>query len=157
MERLIASEVAQLARTMPRPDLAFTGPPIQITRFGRKLGAVAAEPGDYELVFADGARRQLRVAAVPEPEQVLTGPWEVHFDPAWGAPERATFDALCDWTHRSEDGIRHYSGQATYRKTFELPASRLADGASHFTLDLGDVRDLATVRQIGRASCRERV
>ena len=145
----IASEVAQLARTMPRPDLAFAGPALQLTRIGRELGAVAAEPGDYELVFADGARRALRVAAVPEPEHELTGAWEVQFDPAWGAPERVIFDSLSDWTQRSEDGIRHYSGQATYRKTFELPASRFAEGASHFVLDLGEVRDLVTVRLNG--------
>ncbi|HRZ37707.1 MAG TPA: hypothetical protein P5534_15265, partial [Candidatus Paceibacterota bacterium] len=144
------SEAAQLASTMPRPDLAFGGPALQLTRIGRELGAVATEPGDYEVMFADGTRRPLRVAAVSEPEQVLTGPWEVQFDPAWGAPERATFDSLSDWTHRSEDGIRHYSGQATYRKTFELPASRFAEGASHFVLDLGEVRDLATVRLNGK-------
>lgn len=144
------SEAAQIARTMPRPDLAFAGPALQLTTIGRELGAVAAEPGGYELVFADGTRRALRVATVPEPEQVLTGAWEVHFDPAWGAPERATFDSLSDWTQRSEDGIRHYSGQATYRKTFELAASRLAEGASHFVLDLGEVREMATVRLNGK-------
>ena len=51
----------------------------------------------------------------------LSGAWEVDFDPARGGPGSVAFDNLQDWTDRPEDGIRHYSGTATYRTTFTLP------------------------------------
>ena len=51
----------------------------------------------------------------------IKGPWTVHFDPKWGGPESVVFEDLEDWTKRPEDGIKYYSGTATYRKTFDLP------------------------------------
>ena len=78
----------------------------------------------------------------------LTGPWTVAFDPAWGGPERAVFDALTDWTARPEEGIRFYSGIARYSKTFDLPAG--AAGEKEWTLDLGTVRNIARVRLNGK-------
>ena len=78
----------------------------------------------------------------------LTGPWEVSFDPQWGGPrEPVRFDALTDWTGRPEDGIKHYSGKAAYRKKFSLSANARP---RHIYLDLGKVKDLAEVRLNGR-------
>jgi alpha-L-rhamnosidase/Bacterial Ig-like domain len=80
------------------------------------------------------------------PVTVLAGAWQVAFDPAWGGPASVVFDQLVDWTTRSEPGIRYYSGTATYRKTFDMPAG--ADG--ELQLDLGTVRDMARVRLNGQ-------
>ena len=55
-----------------------------------------------------------------------------------------TFAKLEDWTKRSEEGIRNYSGVAVYRKTFELPAA-----SQSLELDLGDVQSIARVRVNG--------
>lgn len=77
----------------------------------------------------------------------LTGSWNVSFDPKWGGPDSVTFDALVDWTKRPEDGIRHYSGTATYRKTFDV--SPLPKG-ERIVLDLGKVKNLAQVRLNGK-------
>ncbi len=74
----------------------------------------------------------------------ITGPWQVAFDPAWGGPESITFDSLIDWTTHADDGIRHYSGAATYRKRFDAPAH---DGKVY--LDLGMVESLCEVRLNG--------
>jgi hypothetical protein len=101
----------------------------------------------------------------------IAGPWEVAFDPKWGGPEKVVFQALEDWTLRPEDGIKYYSGLATYRKTFDLPAAgRLpvpsaekegvpknagvgktaaAEAAVRWWLDLGVVRNMARVRLNG--------
>jgi hypothetical protein len=82
----------------------------------------------------------------------LAGPWEVSFDPRWGGPEKITFQTLEDWSKRSEDGIKFYSGKAIYRQVFELPAqisSQRAAGRRVF-LDLGVVKNLAQVRLNGR-------
>ena len=79
----------------------------------------------------------------------ITGPWTVQFDPKWGGPASAKFDRLLSWTQRSEDGIKFYSGTATYRKTFALPDGVKKKGRSLW-LDLGDVRQLAEVRLNGK-------
>ena len=54
-----------------------------------------------------------------------------------------TFDTLVDWTVRPEPGIRHYSGTATYRTTFDAP-SDWQPGES-LQIDLGTVHEVATV------------
>jgi hypothetical protein len=109
----------------------------------------AWEPGRYELTSAAGKKLRAEVAPLPEPI-AITGPWEVAFDPKWGGPEKVTFETLEDWSKCPQAGIRHYSGRATYRKTFELSAARIGRAGSQLTLDLGDVRNLATVRVNGR-------
>jgi alpha-L-rhamnosidase len=76
----------------------------------------------------------------------LSGPWEVGFDEAWGGPASVTFEHLEDWTQRPEEGIRYYSGMATYRKTFDAPKGKRGD----LYLDLGEVKNLARVRLNGK-------
>jgi len=78
----------------------------------------------------------------------LKGPWEVSFDPKLGGPKKVTFDALQDWTRRKAEGIKYYSGIATYRKTFKRPQG-VAAGAS-VLLDLGTVHEMARVRLNGK-------
>lgn len=81
--------------------------------------------------------------AFPEltPVSTLDGSWDVHFDPAWGGPSSIVFDHLQDWTKNSDDGIRYYSGQATYQKTFTFtPPS-----SGRCYLDLGEVKNVAQV------------
>jgi hypothetical protein len=82
----------------------------------------------------------------------LTGAWTVKFRPDRGGPESIEFPDLVDWTRRPEDGVRFYSGTATYVKTFDLPEG-LAPSVSKSRpfLDLGDVRQLAEVRLNGKA------
>jgi hypothetical protein len=80
----------------------------------------------------------------------LEGAWTVAFDPAWGGPEAVQFEILSDWTERPEDGIRHYSGTAVYRKTFTL-ARELTDAGGRLALDLGEVREMAEVTLNGHA------
>ncbi len=85
--------------------------------------------------------------AKPAVLQALSGPWTVAFDPRWGGPERMTLEKLEDWTLRPEEGIRHYSGVATYRKTFDTKHRNFESPAY---LDLGTVRNIARVRLNGR-------
>jgi hypothetical protein len=81
----------------------------------------------------------------------LEGAWNVSLDPKWGGPANVVFDKLDDWTKRPEDGIKFYSGTATYRKTFDLPKNLSGkQSASPLYLDLGTVKDLAEVRLNGK-------
>jgi hypothetical protein len=81
--------------------------------------------------------------------QELSGPWTVSFDPKWGGPAKVKFPELVSWTRRSEEGIRYYSGTATYRKSFDLPAL-LHSSQRRMALDLGEVKYVAQVRLNGR-------
>ncbi len=78
--------------------------------------------------------------------QALPGPWNVTFDPRWGGPaDPVVMPTLQDWTQNADEGIRYYSGKAVYRTRFVRPP-----GEGRLVLDLGDTRDLATVRVNGR-------
>jgi hypothetical protein len=57
------------------------------------------------------------------------------------------FSALESWTKRPEEGIRCYSGKATYRKRFDLPAET---NSGRLFLDLGDVKNVAEIRLNGK-------
>ena len=142
------AEIVGLMTAMGKPEKGSGAVPIQLTR--NKAGRIVAqggEQGDYEVKFADDRVRTLKVASVAV-QQEITGPWEVIFAPGWGAPEKIAFDTLTDWTKRPEDGIKFFSGKATYRRTFEVPARR--QPGSVMILDLGQVNDIAVVRVNGR-------
>jgi hypothetical protein len=57
------------------------------------------------------------------------------------------FAYLVDWTERPEEGIKYYSGKATYTKVFELAE---ADRRERIFLDLGEVRNVAEVHPNGK-------
>jgi hypothetical protein len=103
----------------------------------------------------------------------IGGPWEVSFDPERGGPEKAVFEELEDWTHRSEPGLKYYSGAAVYRRNFDIAKVMAQLGATSLNetiiavtsppgempggqqpvrlwLDLGGVRNMAGVRLNGR-------
>ncbi len=77
----------------------------------------------------------------------LAGPWTVRFDSKWGGPTSVQFENLESWTVRPEDGIKYYSGTATYRRSFDLPA---ALRGARVALDLGEVKYVAQVRLNGK-------
>ena len=79
----------------------------------------------------------------------ITGPWDVRFPYGWGAPPITVFDELISWTQHSDDGIKYFSGIATYRKEFDIAADMLGEN-KHLMLDLGCVRNMADVYLNGR-------
>lgn len=83
-----------------------------------------------------------------EPVREVPGPWTVTFDPKWGGPAQpVVFEKLSDWAKHPEEGIRHYSGKAVYRTTFELPAH--GNGGRMF-LETGRIQGMAEVRVNGK-------
>jgi hypothetical protein len=75
----------------------------------------------------------------------LNGPWNVSFDTIMGGPSSIVFDDLADWSGRPEDGIKYYSGEALYSKSFSLPESLINDKSKDIYLDLGAVKNIASV------------
>jgi hypothetical protein len=80
--------------------------------------------------------------------QELAGPWTVEFDPKWGGPNSIVFEKLEDWSKRTEEAVKFYSGKATYRRQFDLPEGLRQKNQPVF-LDLGNVKNLAEVRLNG--------
>ncbi|ACB75560.1 glycosyl hydrolase [Opitutus terrae] len=78
----------------------------------------------------------------------LNGSWDVSFPPNRGAPARVELPQLGSWTEHPDDGIKYFSGTATYRKTIAAPREWFGADSGVF-LDLGRVGDLATVRVNG--------
>jgi len=121
---------------------------------GRTAVPLAFAPREsYFVVFRKKAEagRSTEAKNFPELKSLaeLAGPWQVSFDPNWGGPESVVFEKLDDWTNRPEEGIRYYSGTATYRQTFDLPETSRG-GNTRIYLDLGCVKNLAAVRLNGK-------
>jgi len=96
-----------------------------------------------------------------KPQQEISGPWTVQFDPQWFYPTNGlsgdqakgllVFDKLEDWTKRPEPAIRYFSGTAVYRKTFGFAdPSTIKNPESKIHLDLGTVKETAKVRLNGQ-------
>jgi hypothetical protein len=80
----------------------------------------------------------------------IAGPLEVRFEPKRGAPDRATFETLIDWTKHVEQGIRNFSGVATYTAQLEWNPPSDAAAKRPIFLDLGRVEVMAQVKLNGR-------
>lgn len=110
--------------------------------------------GSYFVVFRKPIAKELAGKAKSNfpklvPLQTLDGPWNVVFDPTWGGPTNAAFPSLTSWTKRPEEGVKFYSGTATYQKKFDLPEDSTNQGQRLF-LDLGNVKEVAEVRLNGQ-------
>ncbi len=143
---LEAPEIMELYKSMPRPGDEVFAAALWERGPGGELLANIMKPGAYEVETANGAKQTVSVTSLAAPME-LSGPWDVAFSPAVGLPSRQTFEELQDWTQHPSEQIKHFSGAATYRKTFQAPPVR--KGQSVF-LDLGEMRDLAAIRLNGQ-------
>jgi hypothetical protein len=77
----------------------------------------------------------------------IKGPWKVDFDEKMRGPKEAVvFDNLVDWTSRTEESIKYYSGTAVYNNSFR--ATKAAAGERIY-LNLSDVKVMAKVKVNG--------
>jgi hypothetical protein len=128
-----------LTSRTPEPELTVeNGKPTWITPYA----------GTLTYMTSSGATKSVRVKSVPDPIE-LTGSWEVSFPPGSGAPSVAVFDRLISWPDFPHEGIRYFSGTATYRKQFTLTGDMIRAGRS-LELDLGNVRVIAEVTVNGK-------
>jgi hypothetical protein len=139
--------------------------PVFESKDGRTTVPLEFEPdGSMFVVFRRALVGTDRRASRPanflklEPMQEITGPWTVQFDPQWFYPTDGlsgdqakglmVFDKLEDWTKRPEAAVQHFSGTATYRKTFQV--SGFPSPVSKVYLDLGTVKESAKVKLNGK-------
>jgi hypothetical protein len=102
------------------------------------------ENGEYKLLGNGSQTTSERVSAIGQPVEIK-GPWRVSFPPNLGAPPEITLPELVSLHKHSEDGVKYFSGTATYSKRFSVPAGATA-GDKRLFLDLGWVEVLAEVR-----------
>ncbi|GAB3662342.1 hypothetical protein GCM10028791_37390 [Echinicola sediminis] len=112
--------------------------------------------GSYFVVFKEPISVQNSASNWPtyKTVQQIKGVWELSFDKKWGPfdsaqgrrPGEFVFNVLQDWSLHANDGIKYYSGTATYRTTFDFDA---LGGSDELYLDLGKVHELAQVKLNG--------
>jgi hypothetical protein len=108
------------------------------------------EAGDYTLKHASGKAQSARVASLPAPIEI-EGEWTLAFPPKLGAPDSPVkLDKLIAWNEHSEEGVKHFSGTATYTKQIYIPADMIGEG-KHVYLELGAVKNLAEVIVNGKS------
>jgi len=138
------------------PDTGKVEPCTGYTRVpgGMKLKLRLPPAGSVFVIFSGTAPEAAPppVAKVdgqaPKPLEI-TGPWEVRFPPNLGAPPSRVFEKLVSWTTIPDDGIKYFSGTATYLKEFDVPAGWLA-GDRRLELSLGQLRNVADVTVNGK-------
>jgi hypothetical protein len=111
-----------------------------------------AERESVFVVFRNVAQAPARSASVAAETKLttLSRPWTLTFPANWGAPASVQMTKLTSWTESAVDGVKYFSGTATYSKTVMAPATWFKPG-QHIWIDLGKVRDLAEVRVNGKA------
>ena len=104
---------------------------------------IVKQKGTYTLNTAKGKTVIYEITDIPSPI-ILLGSWDVNFPAGWGAPVAAVLPELISWTSHKDDGIKYFSGIATYRKEFDLPGDILNSDKLLY-LDLGKVKMIADV------------
>ena len=129
------------------PDTGLIEPAEYKIEGGRASVPLYLEPyGSVFVVFRHKALAPSRTLPHPLTTALVTveGPWQVSFPPNWGAPPQLRFDHLASWTNYPDDGVKHFSGTATYAKDIDAPQEWLQSDAK-VMLDLGTVKEIAEV------------
>jgi hypothetical protein len=114
-----------------------------------KTSIKAWADGRVEFRVKDGRIIRAEANNVPAPLEI-GGAWDLNFPPNWGAPEKVTFDKLISWSDSLDDGVKYFSGTATYKKEIEIPAEMLKVNREVW-LDLGKVKNFAEVSLNGKS------
>jgi hypothetical protein len=122
---------------------------ISVRSDGAKVVLSTPEPGRYRLTFAGGKKIEATTNAAEAIN--VPGPWTLVFPSGWGAPPQIEMNQLVSWTNVANQGVRYFSGRATYRTVLRLTEAQ-ASSASSANLNLGEVHEVAAVRINGKAA-----
>jgi hypothetical protein len=100
--------------------------------------------GSTFVVFRRAVSRPTGAApAAARGAMTLAGEWTVSFN---GTP--IALPSLTSWTAHPDEAVKHFSGTATYRKRFTLPAGWIGGGRAR--LDLGRLWAIGEVKLNGK-------
>lgn len=86
-----------------------------------RLSLAAKESGF--IIVSDRKKDSLpvkRFITDKEKRFIVSGDWNVYFDPRWGGPGEVVFTQLTDWSKAKEPGIVYYSGTVVYKKNIHI-------------------------------------
>jgi len=111
-----------------------------------------AERESVFVVFRRATSSSVRTLPPPNMTTLssIDGPWTVTFPSNLGAPARVSIPKLESWTTNADDGVKYFSGTATYAKTVNVDRRWFRSG-DKILLNLGTVNDLAEVSVNGRS------
>jgi hypothetical protein len=112
------------------------------------LMASGRKEGNYTITYQDGKTHSIAISKLPPPI-VLSKPWSLNFPKGWGAPGKIEMNRLCSWSEYPDNGVKYFSGTATYRTIFNIPKGFKGLNRSIF-LDLGQVEVIAEVTVNGK-------
>jgi hypothetical protein len=134
------------------PETGDVGPAAYSIEEGRTTVPLSLGPHEsIFVVFREEASAPSRVVPRPTRTEIasLDGPWDVTFPKDRGAPPKVRLDRLSSWTAHPDDGVKYFSGTATYTKDIEAPQVWFQPGAK-LVLDLGGVKEIAQVSVNGQ-------
>ncbi|MGB0071739.1 MAG: glycosyl hydrolase [Terracidiphilus sp.] len=111
-------------------------------------GFVAKDAGTYVATDSEG-KKQTIIAQPADVHASASLNWTLSFPAGWGAPLSVPWDHFTSWTESTDPGIRYFSGTATYHAKYQL-AKSIAGAGSELWLELGQVREIATVTLNGK-------
>ena len=135
------------------PDTGLTEPAEYRIENGRTRVPLHLDPGGSVFVIFQHPTTVLSRTvphAISTELATLQGAWQVSFPPNWGAPARVRFDKLASWTENPDEGVKYFSGTATYSKDFVAAQGWFKPGAK-IILDLGAVKEIAEASVNGKA------
>ena len=92
---------------------------------------------DLQFGLNDGKGRKL----VQDPLDI-SGNWNVSFNPDMGGPESYQMESLKSWSDIDVDGIKYYSGTATYSRDFNINEESLS-GETEVFVAFEDIQEMA--------------
>jgi len=128
-------------------DLKGDGATVRIADGNAQL--VASKSGSFEVTTPSGTK-SIKVDALPQPK-TISGLWKVSFPPKLGAPESAVFNELISLTEHTDEGIKYFSGTASYTCDFEVPATMIGKD-KQVMIDLGRVEVMAELFVNGKSA-----
>jgi hypothetical protein len=118
---------------------------------GRTIVPLDFEPDDAVFVVFPERPTTAEIAGssspVSEPRD-LPGPWQVEFQPNRGAPPKIDLPGLIDLSEHPDDGVKFFSGTATYRTEFDWNPET-GTPKPEVQLDLGEVEVVAEIEVNG--------
>lgn len=111
------------------------------------VNAVLLSAGSYSLTTE---KHGVRSVVIPNsaPAVEISGPWTISFPPEKGMPKVITMEKLTSWSLYPEDGVKYFSGTATYTKKIVLTPEQV--NRQRLMLGLGRVEVMARVKWNGR-------
>jgi hypothetical protein len=144
-EVLNETQIQKLAAELPNVEQPI---PIVAIAGTKKAGLMVWQDGRYTLRDNAGRDTTFQVSGLGK-AIMLTRSWQVRFPPDLGAPATITLPRLASLHTHADEGVKHFSGTATYSQTVSFPANKLGS-SKRVWLDLGRVEVIAEVRVNGK-------